>query len=129
MKKELENLLEEDINEKLELEFLKLIKFIDAAILQGYSVEGQEKTNSLVNNFLNMRNYLLSEITIHKTKIDIKEDVLSLFDKFIDDHDLNLSELEEIRIKKKENASAEEQLSLENLLETDLSTSSSEEEN
>ena len=128
MKKKLEDLLEEEISEKLEMEFARLVKFIDAAIVQGYSVEGQEKVSVLINNFLNMRNYLMSELTIKRTKLDIKDDVLSLFDKFIDDHELDLDELEEIRRKKKESESEEKQLSPESLSETDPSMSSSEEE-
>ena len=128
MKKKLEDLLEEEISEKLEMEFARLVKFIDAAIVQGYSVEGQEKVSVLINNFLNMRNYLMSELTIKRTKLGIKDDVLSLFDKFIDDHELDLDELEEIRRKKKESESEEKQLSPESLSETDPSMSSSEEE-
>ena len=101
MKNELEDLLKEETSEVLESEFTRLIKFIDAAIVQGCSVDGQEKVNVLINNFLNMRNYLMSELTIKRTKRDVKNDVVLLFEKFVADHDLDLEALSEIKLKKK----------------------------
>ena len=129
MKKELEDLLGLKSKQDLELEFSKLSNFIDAAINQALNADSKERVSIFLNNFLNMKNYLMTTTTIQKTKLEIKDEVIGLFDNFVKDHELDLEKLTEIRNKKKERELEEGQLSLESLSEKDLSTSSSEEEN
>lgn len=129
MKKEIEDLLSLESNDSLESEFSKLSNFIDAAIDQAMNAELKNRTTILLNNFLNMKNYLMTKITTQKTKTKIKREVIELFDKFIKDHDLDLEKLSEIKDKKKESESEEGPQSLESTLENDQSMSLRVEEN
>ncbi len=129
MKKELEDLLSLESNNSLESEFYKLSNFIDAAIDQAMNAESKKRTTILLNNFLSMKNYLMSTITIEKTKLEIRSEIIEMFDKFVKDHDLDLEKLSEIKNKKKERESEEGPQSLESTLENDRSMSLGVEEN
>lgn len=128
MKKELEKLFERELSESVATDFRKLIAFVDAALYQSFKLSGDDRAEFLVKNMLNMRDYMSSEILIETTKVNIKGDILEIFDSFMSSHDLSMSSLEEIKRKKKESASEEEQGLQENLSETDQSTSLKEEE-
>ena len=128
MKKELEKLFERELSESVATDFRKLIAFVDAALYQSFKLSGDDRAEFLVKNMLNMRDYMSSEILIETTKVNIKGDILEIFDSFMSRHDLNMSSLEEIERKKKESASEEELALQESLSETDQSTSLKEEE-
>lgn len=128
LKKELEKLFERELSESVATDFRKLIAFVDAALYQSFKLSGDDRAEFLVKNMLNMRDYMSSEILIETTKVNIKGDILEIFDSFMSSHDLSMSSLEEIKRKKKESASEEEQGLQENLSETDQSTSLKEEE-
>ena len=121
MKNELTKLFDREINQSVANDYRKLIGFVDAAIAQAFRLSGDDRAEFLVKNMLSMRDFMSSEIVIERAKIDVKDNVMKMFDDFVSDCDLDLEELQEIRRKKKEDALKEEQQQQESLLETDPS--------
>jgi len=125
MKKQLDNLFKKEINDTVSASYQKLISFIDAAMIQSFNMTGDERASFLIKNMLNMRDYLSSEVLIEKTKLDVRSSVVSAFDTFVKDADIDLEEIEnqiKEKKKKKELELLDKELPLEALLELDPKT-------
>jgi len=125
MKKKLDDLFKKEINDEVSASYQKLISFVDAAIIQSFNMSGDERASFLIKNMLNMRDFLSSEVLIEKTKLDIRSSVVTAFDTFIKEAEIDLEEIEnqiEEKKKKKELELLDKELPLEALLELDPKT-------
>tara|TARA_X000001388_G_scaffold60083_1_gene45421 strand:+ start:197 stop:583 length:387 start_codon:yes stop_codon:yes gene_type:complete len=127
MKSEILELFDREINQSITTDYKKIISFIDAAISQAFKYTGDDRAEFLIKNMLNIRDFMSSAVIVEQTKVDIKDNVVKLFDNFVNDHDLDLKELESILIKKKEKLKDEDQ-NQERTLEKDPLTLQKEEE-
>lgn len=127
MKDELIELLGTN-NDNATQNYRRLITFIDATVSQAFKLSGDDRAEFLVKNILNLRDFMSSEIVVNQTKSSIGEVVIELFDKFVEESELDLDQLETLRRKKKELALEEERKRQESILETDQLTSSEKEE-
>ena len=124
MKKDLKKLFSRQINQSVAEDYRRLVVFVDAAISQAFKLSGDERAEFLIKNMLNLRDFMSSEITVEATKLNIKDEVIKLFDSFVSDCDLDLDALEKIKIKKKEEELKAQELQPENTLVTDPQMSS-----
>jgi hypothetical protein len=125
MKKKLDDLFKKEINDEVSASYQKLISFVDAAMIQSFNMSGDERASFLIKNMLNMRDFLSSEVLIEKTKLDVRSSVVTAFDTFIKEAEIDLEEIEnqiEEKKKKKELELLDKELPLEALLELDPKT-------
>ncbi len=88
-------------------------------------MSGDERASFLIKNMLNMRDFLSSEVLIEKTKLNVRSSVVTAFDTFIKEAEIDLEEIEnqiEEKKKKKELELSDKELPLEALLELDPKT-------
>lgn len=125
MKKKLDDLFKKEINNEVSASYQKLISFVDAAMIQSFNMSGDERASFLIKNMLNMRDFLSSEVLIEKTKLNVRSSVVTAFDTFIEEAEIDLEEIEnqiEEKKKKKELELLDKELPLEALLELDPKT-------
>lgn len=125
MKKKLDDLFKKEINDEVSASYQKLISFVDAAMIQSFNMSGDERASFLIKNMLNMRDFLSSEVLIEKTKLNVRSSVVTAFDTFIKEAEIDLEEIEnqiEEKKKKKELELLDKELPLEALLELDPKT-------
>ncbi len=128
MKNDLVALLKAQNNQAVIDSHRRLISFIDAALSQAFRMSGDDQIEFLFKNMTSLKDFMRSEIITDQTKSNIGEVVIDMFDKFVEESNLDLEELAEVRRKKKESELEGQQQLQESLSETDQSTLSIKEE-
>ena len=114
LKKQLNEVINQDTNNSVTEHFKKLSIFIDGVLSQSYQVSGDEVTKFLVSNLLNIRDYMSSAVVIESTRVDMENKLNTVIDNYFNP---------QVEFKKKEKSLEAMQQKPEILSESDRSTS------
>jgi len=112
------NIFANQVSKDTAKEFTKLISFVDATLAKGFHLAGEEKTDFMIKQLLNMRDFLFSSVITKNCYDSLNKKVLDSIESSVDMYEWT---------KKKEELNLEEShhdlgLAQENLSEKNQST-------
>ena len=122
MRNDLKKTLGSNLNQQAVQDYQRLISFLDAAMSQAFALSGDERAKFLVSNMLNMRDFLSSAIVTHQLLESLQHTAVGLFDRFVEDGELDMASIEATILEKNKKKEEELKASMteaENSLETD----------